>query len=210
MPLVAALTGVGLPVAVVNPRQVRDFAKATGRLAKTDRLDAQVLAHFAHAVRPDPRPLPNAQTQELVALLARRHQLLQMLTAEKNRLATTRPPVRQRVEEHIGWLEQELADTDGQLTKTVRESPVWRAKDDLLQGGSGIGPVVSITLMADLPELGTLDRWRIASASPRWWGSPRLTGTAGCCEASVGYGAAEPECALHCTWPNTIVPGILN
>lgn len=163
LPLTAALATAGLPVAVVNPRQVRDFAKATGRLAKTDRLDAQVLAHFAQAVQPTPRPLPDAQTQELAALLARRQQLVQMLTAEKNRLGTTRLPVRQRVRAHIRWLKQELADTDNLLSNTIRESPLWRAKDDLLQGVKGIGPVVSVTLMADLPELGTLDRKQIAA-----------------------------------------------
>lgn len=163
LPLTAALAASGLPVAVINPRQVRDFARATGRLAKTDRLDAQVLAHFAQAVQPTPRPLPDAQTQELAALLARRHQLVQMLTAEKNRLGTTRSPVRQRVRVHISWLTQELADTDNQLSDSIQESPIWRAKDDLLQGVKGIGPVVSITLMADLPELGTLDRWGIAA-----------------------------------------------
>jgi transposase len=163
LPLTAALAAGGLPVAVVNPRQVRDFAKATGRLAKTDRLDAQVLAHFAQAVQPTPRPLPDAQTQELAALLARRQQLVQMLTAEKNRLGTTRAPVRQRVRAHIRWLEQELADSDRLLRNTIQESPVWRAKDDLLQGVKGIGPVVSVTLMAELPELGTLDRKQIAA-----------------------------------------------
>ena len=163
VPLTAALAAVGLPVAVVNPRQVRDFAKATGRLAKTDRLDAQVLAHFAQAVQPTPRPLRDAQTQELAALLARRQQLVQMLTAEKNRLGTTRLPLRQRVRVHISWLTQELANTDLQLSDSIRESPIWRAKDDLLQGVKGIGPVVSVTLMADLPELGTLDRWAIAA-----------------------------------------------
>tara|TARA_Y100000031_G_scaffold98748_1_gene108204 strand:+ start:324 stop:1283 length:960 start_codon:yes stop_codon:yes gene_type:complete len=163
LPLTAALATAGLPVAVVNPRQVRDFAKATGRLAKTDRLDAQVLAHFAQAVRPTPRPLPDAQTRELAALLARRQQLVQMLTAEKNRLATTRPPVRQRVQAHIKWLEQELKAVDGDLSSAIQESPLWRAKDDLLQGVKGIGPVTSITFLADLPELGTLDRRQIAA-----------------------------------------------
>lgn len=163
LPLIAALAAAGLPVAVVNPRQVRDFAKATGKLAKTDRLDAKVLAHFAQAVEPAPRPLPDAQTQELAAFLARRQQLIQMLTAEKNRLGTARLPVSQRVRVHISWLKQELADTDEQLRDSVRESPIWRAEDDLLQGVEGIGPVASITLMADLPELGTLDRWSIAA-----------------------------------------------
>ncbi len=163
LPLTAALVTAGLPVAVVNPRQVRDFAKATGRLAKTDRLDAKVLAHFAHAVRPTPRPLPDVQTQELAAILARRQQLVQMLTAEKNRLGSSQSPVRQRVRVHISWLTQELADSDRLLKDTIQDSPIWRAKDDLLQGVKGIGPVVSVTLMADLPELGTVDRWAIAA-----------------------------------------------
>ena len=163
LPLTAALAAAGLPVAVVNPRQVRDFAKATGRLAKTDRLDAQVLAHFAHAVRPDPRPLPDVQTQELAALLARRQQLVQMLTAEKNRLGTARAPVRQRLRAHVSWLKQELADSDRLLKDTIQDSPIWRAEDNLLQGVEGIGPVASITLMADLPELGTMDRRSVAA-----------------------------------------------
>jgi transposase len=163
MPLAAALATAGLPLAMVNPRQVRDFARATGRLAKTDRLDAQVLAHFAEAVRPTPYPLPDAQTQELTALLTRRHQVVEMLAAEKNRLRTTRESVRQRVQDHIRWLEQELADLDDDLEGTLRESPLWREKDNLLRSVPGIGRVVSITLLADLPELGTLSRHQIAA-----------------------------------------------
>jgi transposase len=156
LPLVAALGIAALPVAVINPRQVRDFAKATGRLAKTDRLDSQVLAHFAEAVRPRPRPLPDAQTQQLAALLSRRQQLIQILTAEKNRLGTALSPVRPSLQAHIRWLEQELADLDRGLRDTIKESPLWRAKDNLLQSAPGIGPVVSLTLLADLPELGAL------------------------------------------------------
>jgi transposase len=163
MPLAAALATAGLPLAMVNPRQVRDFARATGRLAKTDRLDAQVLAHFAAAVRPTPYPLPDAQTQELTALLTRRHQVVEMLTAEKNRLRTARESVHRRVQDHIRWLEQELADLDDDLEHTLRESPLWREKDNLLRGVPGIGRVVSITLLADLPELGTLSRHQIAA-----------------------------------------------
>jgi transposase len=163
MPLAAALATAGLPLSMVNPRQVRDFARATGRLAKTDRLDAQVLAHFADAVRPTPYPLPDAQTQELTALLTRRHQVVEMLTAEKNRLRTTRESMRQRVQDHIRWLEQELADLDDDLERTLRESPLWREKDNLLRSVPGIGRVVSITLLADLPELGTLSRHQIAA-----------------------------------------------
>jgi transposase len=163
MPLAAALATAGLPLAMVNPRQVRDFARATGRLAKTDRLDAQVLAHFAEAVRPTPYPLPDVQTQELTALLTRRHQVVEMLTAEKNRLRTTRESVRRRVQDHIRWLEQESADLDDDLERTLRESPLWREKDNLLRSVPGIGRVVSITLLADLPELGTLSRHQIAA-----------------------------------------------
>jgi transposase len=163
MPVAAALASAGLPLAMVNPRQVRDFARATGKLAKTDQLDAQVLAHFAEAVRPTPYPLPDAQTQELTALLTRRHQVVEMLTAEKNRLRTTRESVRQRVQDHIRWLEQELADLDDDLERALRESPLWRGKDNLLRSVPGIGRVVSITLLADLPELGTLSRHQIAA-----------------------------------------------
>jgi transposase len=163
LPVVAALASAGLPLAMVNPRQVRDFARATGKLAKTDQLDAQVLAHFAEAVRPTPYPLPDAQTQELTALLTRRHQVVEMLTAEKNRLRTTRESVRQRVQDHIRWLEQELADLDDDLERTLRESPLWREKDNLLRSVPGIGRVVSITLLADLPELGNLSRHQIAA-----------------------------------------------
>jgi transposase len=163
LPVVAALASAGLPLSMVNPRQVRDFARATGKLAKTDQLDAQVLAHFAEAVRPTPYPLPDAQTQELTALLTRRHQVVEMLTAEKNRLRTARESVRQRVQDHIRWLEQELADLDDDLEHTLRESPLWREKDNLLRSVPGIGRVVSITLLADLPELGTLSRHQSAA-----------------------------------------------
>ena len=163
MPLAAALATAGLPLSMVNPRQVRDFARATGRLAKTDWLDVQVLAHFADAVRPTPYPLPDAQTQGLTALLTRRHQVVEMLTAEKNRLRTTRESMRQRVQDHIRWLEQDLADLDDDLERTLGESPLWREKDNLLRSVPGIGRVVSITLLADLPELGTLSRHQIAA-----------------------------------------------
>ena len=163
MPLAAALASAGLPLAMVNPRQVRDFARAIGRLAKTDRLDAQALAHFAEAVRPTPYSLPDAQTQELTALLTRRHQVVEMLTAEKNRLRSARELVHRRVQDHICWLEQELTDLDDDLERTLRKSPLWREKDNLLRSVSGIGRVVSITLLADLPELGTLSRHQIAA-----------------------------------------------
>ncbi len=162
-PVVAALAAAGVPVAVVNPRQVRDFAKATGKLAKTDSLDAQVLAHFAQAVRPEPRPLPDAQAQALEALLVRRRQVVAMLTAEKNRLSRAHAPVRQRVQAHITYLEQELGHLDADLGNALHSSPLWREQDTLLQSVPGVGPVLSLTLLAALPELGTLDRRRISS-----------------------------------------------
>ena len=164
LPMVAALAAAALPVVVVNPRQVRDFARATGTLAKTDSLDAAVLAHFADAVRPSVRPLRDAETQVLNSLTARRHQVLTMLVSEKNRLGTAISAVRPRIEAHIAWLEQELNDLDEGLRQTLRRSPVWREKDDLLRTVPGVGEQVSLTLLAHLPELGTLDRRQIAGA----------------------------------------------
>ena len=163
LPLVAALAAAALPVVVVNPRQVRDFAKATGTLAKTDTLDAGVLAHFAAAVRPEVRPLKDAETQVLNSLTARRHQVMTMLVSEKNRLGTAIGAVSPRIEAHIAWLEQELSDLDKGLRQTLRRSPVWREKDDLLRTVPGVGEQLSLTLLAHLPELGTLNRRQIAA-----------------------------------------------
>ncbi|MGH7146352.1 MAG: IS110 family transposase [Nitrospiraceae bacterium] len=163
IPLVGALAAAGVPVVVVNPRHVRDFARAAGRLAKTDALDAQVLAQFAEVMRPAVRPLPDAQTQALAALLTRRRQLVEMLTAEKNRLASARPPVRTSLRTHIAWLERELAHTDRDLAHAIRESPVWREKDKLVRSVPGVGPVLTATLLAELPELGTLTGKQIAA-----------------------------------------------
>jgi transposase len=163
MPLAGALAAAGMPVAVVNPRQARDFAKATGKLAKTDPLDARVLAHFAAAVLPMPRPLPDTTAQRLTALLTRRRQLVEMLTSEKNRLLTAQTPVRERIVAHISWLEQELTDVNTDLRKSIQQSPIWTEKDILIQSTPGIGPVVSATLLAQLPELGTLNRKQIAA-----------------------------------------------
>ena len=148
---------------VVNPRQVRDFARATGTLAKTDSLDAAMLAHFADAVRPSVRPLRDAETQVLNSLTARRHQVLTMLVSEKNRLGTAISAVPPRIEAHIAWLEQELSDLDEELRQTLRRSPVWREKDDLLRTVPGVREQVSLTLLAHVPELGTLDRRQIAA-----------------------------------------------
>jgi transposase len=156
VPLLAALGSVGLPVVAVNPRQVRDFAKATGRLAKTDALDAQVLAHFADAVRPAVRPLPDAATRALSALVARRRQLVEMLTAEENRRTSASSALREDIQEHIAWLRKRLRGIDTELRQALRTSPIWREQEDLLRSVPCIGPVVSTTLLADLPELGVL------------------------------------------------------
>jgi transposase len=163
LPVTGALAAAGLPVVVANPRQIRDFAKATGHLAKTDTLDAQVLAHFAATVQPVPRPLPETNTQELAALLTRRRQLIDMLTAEKNRLGLAPARVRNGIQAHIRWLERRLEETDTDLFTTIRSTPVWREKDELLQSTPGVGPVLATTLLASLPELGTLDRKQIAA-----------------------------------------------
>lgn len=163
---VAALSAAGLPVVVVNPRQVRDFAKATGQLAKTDRIDADILALFAERVRPAVRPLPDAEAQELDALLARRRQLLEMLQAERNRLGQVfgrgKRPVKKSLKSHITYLERELRITDTDLATLVRQSPAWRERDDLLQSVPGVERVLSLILLADLPELGRLSRRQIA------------------------------------------------
>ena len=162
-PAVAAFAAAGLPVVVANPRQVRDFARATGQLAKTDALDAALIALFAERVRPAVRPLPDAQTRALEALLARRRQLLEMLVAERNRLGLAQAPVRRSITQHIKWLERQVADVDTDLTAAIEASPVWRAKEDLLRSVPGIGPVVSRTLLGGLPELGQLTRKEIAA-----------------------------------------------
>jgi len=163
---VAALAAANLPVVVVNPRQVRDFAKATGQLAKTDRIDARILALFAERVRPPVRTLPDEATRALEGLLTRRRQLLEMRTAESNRLGQLlghgQRAVKQSLKKHIAYLERELAMTDTELGRLIRESAVWRERDELLRSVPGIGPVVARTLLADLPELGQLNRRAIA------------------------------------------------
>lgn len=163
---VAALVAAGLPVVVVNPRQVRDFAKATGQLAKTDRIDADILARFADVVRPAVRAIADAEAQELEALLSRRRQLLEMLQAERNRLGQVlgngKRLVRKSLKAHITFLERELRMTDTDLGETVRKTPAWRERDELLRSVPGVGPVLSRTLLADLPELGRLSRREIA------------------------------------------------
>lgn len=160
--LVAALAVSKLPFAVMNPRQIRDFAKATGELAKTDTLDAGVIAHFAEAVRPTPRPLPDEMTQQIDALLQRRRQLLEMLVAERHRVALAHPAVQDSLARHIDDLQGLINATDEEVATIIRTSPAWCEKDDLLQSAPGIGPVLSATLQAALPELGVLNQREIA------------------------------------------------
>lgn len=160
---VAALGVAQVPVAVVNPRQARDFAKAMGKLAKTDQIDAASLALFAERVRPEPRPLPDAQAQALQALLTRRRQVLEILIMERNRLPLALPRVRRDLVESIGGLEKRLKRLDKDLGDALRQSPLWREKEVLLRSVKGVGPVLSRTLLAGLPELGTLSRKKIAT-----------------------------------------------
>jgi transposase len=159
----AALAAAGLPVAIVNPRQVRAFARAMGRLAKTDRLDAAVIAHFAEAVRPPVRPLPDEATRHLGALVARRRQLLEMLVAERNRRHAADPVLHGRIDAHLRWLEEALAEIEQDLDGAGRESAIWRAKEALLRSVPGIGHVSARTLLAELPELGSLTRRQAAA-----------------------------------------------
>ncbi len=159
---VAELGAAGLPVVVVNPRQVRDFARATGQLAKTDALDARVLALFAERIRPALRPLPSAQERELKALVARRRDLVEMLTAERNRLSAAPKLLHKEIAAHIRWLEARLEQRDRDLGRMLRASPLWREREDLLRAVPGVGPVLCATLLAELPELGRLSRRQIA------------------------------------------------
>jgi len=179
----AALVAAGLATAVVNPRQVRDFARSLGILAKTDRLDTRVLARFAAVVQPVPRALPDAATQALAAVLERRRQLVTMLTMEKNRLAVAPAPVRPSVRQHIRFLERAIAARDADLDTWIRQSPVWRAHEDLLRSVPGVGPQTARVLLAHLPELGHLPRRAIAAlvgVAPLACDSGTLRGTRRC------------------------------
>jgi transposase len=160
---VSVLAAKGLPVVVVNPRQVRTFAKAMGLLAKTDKIDARTLAHFAEAVKPEVRPLKGEEAQRLEAFLARRRQLLQMLTAEKNRLVLAPPWMKKNIQAHIQWLDKELGKVNKELQNLIKKSPLWRERDEILQSVKGVGPALSVTLVSDLPELGSLNRKKIAA-----------------------------------------------
>ena len=193
--LAAALAAAGLPVAVVNPRQVRAFARATGRLAKTDRLDAAVIARFAEAVRPPVRPLPDEATRQLGALVARRRQLLEMLVAERNRRHAADPALHGRIDAHLLWLDEALAEIERDLDRVVWESAVWRAKEELLRSVPGVGPVSARTLLAELPELGSLTRRQAAAlvgVAPFNRDSGRMRG-----KRAIGGGRAALRACLY-------------
>ena len=180
----AAVAGREIAVAVVNPRQVRDFAKATGVLAKTDRIDARVLARFAEAVRPEPRPLPTAEAKELEEFLGRRRQIVDMLTMEKNRLSiASTERMKKSLKKHIAWLEEALRRANDDIDTAVRNSPAWREQEDLLRSFPGIGPVSARTVLGELPELGALNRKKIAAlvgVAPLNRDSGTLQGTRTC------------------------------
>lgn len=179
IPVVAALTAVGLPVVVVNARQVRDFARAVGKLAKTDAIDAAILAQFAEAVRPERRALPDELPQTLQSWLARRRQLLEMLLAEEQRLAIAVRGLRAPIQQHVEWLRRQMRDIDTELQGLIRQSPVWREQENLLRTVPGVGPVLATTLLADLPELGRLNRKQIAAlvgVAPLNWDSGQQRG----------------------------------
>jgi transposase len=177
--LVAELGAAGLPVVVVNPRQVRDFARATGQLAKTDALDARLLARFAERVQPPLRALPTPAERELKAVVARRRDLVEMLIAERHRLGSAPKVLHREITAHIRWLEARLKERDRDLDRKLRGSPLWQEKEDLLRGVPGVGPVLCATLLAELPELGRLDRRevaKLAGVAPLNHDSGRLRG----------------------------------
>lgn len=161
--LVAELCGAHLPTVVTNPRRARNFARSAGKLAKTDKIDARLLAQMGAALRPEPRPLPTEQEAQLEALLTRRHQLVEMITVEKNRLTTVRPSLRADIQEHLAWLKEKLAKLDEEIDRFVQGAPLWQAKDEVLQSVPGIGRITASTMVAMLPELGTLTRQEIAA-----------------------------------------------
>jgi transposase len=161
--VLSRLLAVGLPAIAINPRQARDFARAIGRLAKTDAIDADVLAEFAEKIRPQPRSIADEATQGLEAICTRRRQLVAMLSAEKNRLHTAPKTIRSEIQKHIHWLEKEISQLEKDLDKQIRSSPAWCEKDDLLRTCKGIGPITTLTMLSCLPELGTLSGRQIAA-----------------------------------------------
>ena len=196
--LVLALATAQLPFTVANPRQVRDFAKGMGILEKTDKIDARVLAHFADVVRPEQRPLLSEAVQKLNALVVRRRQLVDMLTAEENRRATASKEIRGEIEAHIAWLKQRLSDLETDLRQAIEADPAWREKDRILRSAKGVGPAMSTSLVSGVPELGRLNRREIA----------KLVGTAPLARESGKFkgkrmsGAAGLPLGQSCTWPH--------
>jgi transposase len=163
MAVVFELVYARFPVAVVNPKRIRDFARSIGQLAKTDKIDAKIIAHFAQAVQPEVRPLATEEEERLNALLTRRRQIIDMLTAEKNRRHSTRVSLRPRLQKHIDWLNDEVKALDEEIDRFIKNSPIWKEKEELLRSVPGVGPVTSATMLAALPELGTLNRQKIAA-----------------------------------------------
>jgi transposase len=194
-PAAAALAAATVPVVIANPRQTRAFAKSTGQLAKTDTIDALGLALFAARVRPEVRELPSEEARALEAIVARRRQIIEMITAEKNRLGFALKPVQKGIQKHIRWLERQLHDVDQDLDSMIRNSPLWAAKSDLLQTVPGVGPNLSRTLIAELPELGRLSHRQIASlvgVAPISRDSGRMRG-----KRMIWGGRAPVRCALY-------------
>ena len=163
MVLVAALAEAKQPVALVNPRQARDFAKSTGKLAKTDQIDCHILAHYGQAIQPRIYELPDTESQYLGAVLARRRQVIDMMTAERNRLGIASTSLRKRIQDHIDWLEEEKDALEKDLQDHIQQSPIWKAKDEILRSTPGVGPGLSTTLLFDVPELGMLSGKEIAA-----------------------------------------------
>lgn len=207
-PLVAALVVAHLPVVVVNPRQVRDFARATGQLAKTDRIDAAVIAHFGEAVKPEVRPLPDHLTQQMDAWLTRRRQLVQMLAAERHHLSRAAAQVRADVKLHIAQLEALIKPLEQEMDDLLTNSPIWKTKDDLFQSVKGVGPVLSRTLLAELPDLGRLARQEISKlvgVAPLNNDSGKHTGKRSCWGGRAGVRATLYMAALSATRCNPVI-----
>ena len=191
----AALAGAEVPVVIANPRQVRDFARSTGQLAKTDAIDAHILALFAERIRPQVRALPSEETRALDAVVRRRRQIIDMITAERNRLGFALPPVDKGIKKHIRWLERQLDDVDSDLDQLIKNSPIWQAKSDLLRNVPGVGPNLARTLIAELPELGRLSHRQIASlvgVAPLARDSGLMRG-----KRMIWGGRASVRCALY-------------
>lgn len=204
----ASISAEGIAVAIVNARQIKEYARATGKMAKTDKLDAQVMAEFAAAIKPPVRPLRNEEEEEIKTMVSRRRQLLEILTAEKNRLAIARKPLKPGIQAHIEWLKKELEGLDRDIRHLIENCPVWRVKDDLLQSIPGVGKVLSATILAELPELGKLNRRKVAAlvgVAPFNRDSGRLKG-----KRSVWGGRASVRTVLYmatlaCTRYNPII-----